>query len=70
MSAAEVSECVCVCVCGGVSECTLILLGKKKRKNFLRFTISAFLFFNERPLSCKIEMQIHLDGAEGATLKN
>lgn len=33
----------------------------EKKNNFLQFTISAFLFSNERPLSCEIEMQIHLD---------
>lgn len=32
-----------------------------EKNNFLQFTISAFLFSNERPLSCEIEMQIHLD---------
>lgn len=33
----------------------------EKKNNFLQFTISAFLFSNEHPLSCEIEMQIHLD---------
>lgn len=32
------------------------------KKNFLQFTISAFLFGNERSLSCQIEMLILLDG--------